>query len=154
MFKYFVFSPESFNCPRHTSLWSDRDLRKMLVSWSWFALFGLSKPLRIDLWLREGLDKLWLSWAKLKLSLVRAVNEVNSILAEVAVLVKLSLLVLVGGRVAQKKTKLMLFSTQLKFKLELELSLAKLEEVQKHVGNSLSCLWVCRYSLWRWKTTR
>ena len=34
-------------------------------------------------------NKLWLSWAKLKLSLVRAVNEVNSIGVEVAVLVKI-----------------------------------------------------------------
>ena len=77
-------------------------------------------------------NKLWLSWAKLKLSLVRAVNEVNSIGVEVAVLVKLSLLILVGGRVGQKKTKLMLFSTQLKLKLKFELSLAK---ITKNVPN-------------------
>ena len=37
------------------------------------------------------------------------------------------LLFLVGGRVVEKKTKLMLFSTQLKLKLKLELSLAIFE---------------------------
>ena len=46
-------------------------------------------------------NKLWLSWAKLKFSLVRVVNEVkvilNSIEVEVAVLVELSLIFLVAG---------------------------------------------------------
>ena len=67
-------------------------------------------------------NKLGLTWDKLKFSLVRVVNEVkvilNSIEVEVAVLVELSLLFLVG----HKKTKLMLFSTQLKLKFELSLS--------------------------------
>ena len=46
-------------------------------------------------------NKLGLSWAKLKFSLVRAVDEitliVNSVEVEIEVLVELSLLVLVGG---------------------------------------------------------
>ena len=66
--------------------------------------------------LRKQMNKLWLSWAKLKFSLVKVVNEVKvifySIEVEVTVLVELSLLVLVGGWVVKKKTKLMLYSTQ------------------------------------------
>ena len=46
-------------------------------------------------------NKLALSWAKLKFSLVRAVDEVtvifNSVEVEIDVIVALSLLVLVGG---------------------------------------------------------
>ena len=61
-------------------------------------------------------------------SLVRVVDEVtvifNSVEVEIEVIFELSLLVLVGGRVVEKKTKLMLYSTQLKLKLKLELSLA------------------------------
>ena len=61
--------------------------------------------------------KLGLSWAKLKFSLVRAVDEVtlifNSVEVEIEDIVELSLLVLVAGRVVEKKTKLMLYSTQL-----------------------------------------
>jgi len=62
-------------------------------------------------------NKLGLSWAKLKFSLVRAVDEVtlifNSVEVEIEDIVELSLLVLVAGRVVEKKTKLMLYSTQL-----------------------------------------
>ena len=62
-------------------------------------------------------NKLGLSCAKLKFSLVRAVDEVtlifNSVEVEIKDIFELSLLVLVGGRVVEKKTKLMLYSTQL-----------------------------------------
>ena len=65
----------------------------------------------------KTLNKLGLSWAKLKFSLVRAVDEVtlisNSVEVEIEVIVELSLLVLPGGWVEEKKTKLMLYSTQL-----------------------------------------
>ena len=48
------------------------------------------------------INKLGLSWAKLKFSLVRAVDEVtlfvNSVEVEIEVIVELSLLVLVAGR--------------------------------------------------------
>ena len=77
-------------------------------------------------------NKLGLSWAKLKFSLVRVVDEVtvifNLVEGEIEVTVELSLLVLVGGGwVEEKKTKLMLYSTQLYFKLKFELSLAILQ---------------------------
>ena len=76
--------------------------------------------------------KLGLSWAKLKFSLVRVVDEVtvifNLVEGEIEVTVELSLLVLVGGGwVEEKKMKLMLYSTQLYFKLKFELSLAILQ---------------------------
>ena len=63
-------------------------------------------------------NKLLLSWVKLKFSLVRVVDEVtvifNSVEVEIEVTVELSLLFLVGGWwVEEKKTKLMLYSTQL-----------------------------------------
>jgi len=61
--------------------------------------------------------KMGLSWAKLKFSPVRAVDEAtlifNSVEVEIEDIVELSLLVLVAGRVVEKKTKLMLYSTQL-----------------------------------------
>ena len=54
--------------------------------------------------------------AKLKFSLVRVVDEVtvifNSVEVEIDVIVEQSLLFLVGGWL-EKKTKLMLYSTQL-----------------------------------------
>ena len=55
------------------------------------------------------------SWAKLKFSLVRAVDEVTLIFnsVEIEIIVELSLLVLPGGWMEEKKTKLMLCSTQL-----------------------------------------
>jgi len=52
-------------------------------------------------------NKLGLSWAKLKFSLVRAVDEVtlifNSVEVEIEDIVELSLLVLVGGGWRRKK---------------------------------------------------
>ena len=59
-----------------------------------------------------------MSWVKLEFSLVRIVDEVavifNSVEVEIEVTVELSLLFLVGGWVVEeKKTKLMLYSTQL-----------------------------------------
>ena len=49
----------------------------------------------------KGYDKLGLSWAKLKFSLIRVINEVTVIFklveVEIEVIVELSLLVLVGG---------------------------------------------------------
>ena len=42
-----------------------------------------------------------------------------------------------GGRVGEKKTKLMLYSTQLKLKLKLELSLAKNLGYKKQAGAEL-----------------
>ena len=57
--------------------------------------------------LRNNINKLWLSWAKLEFSLVRAVNEVtvifNLVEVEIEVIVELSLLVLVGGGWCRKK---------------------------------------------------
>ena len=64
-------------------------------------------------------NKLGLSGAKIKFCLVIVVDEVtvifNSVKVEIEVIVELSLLVLVGGWVGgwRKKTKLMLYSTQL-----------------------------------------
>ena len=62
-------------------------------------------------------NKLGLSCTKLKLGLVKVVDEVtlivNSVEVEIEVIVELSLLVLPGGWVEEKKTKLMLYSTQL-----------------------------------------
>ena len=55
-------------------------------------------------------DKLRLSWAKLKLSLVRAIDEVtlifNSVEVEIEDIVELSLLVLVGGSVGGEKNEI------------------------------------------------
>ena len=55
----------------------------------------------------NGKHKLGLSWAKLKFSLVRVVDEVtvilNSVEVEIEVIVELSLLVLVGGGWVEKK---------------------------------------------------
>ena len=71
-------------------------------------------------WLRTKTitsNKLGLSWAKLKFSLVIVIDEVtvifNFVEVEIQIIVELSLLVLVGGWVVEKKTKLMLYSTQL-----------------------------------------
>ena len=61
------------------------------------AVFEQNKGKNMD-------NKLGLSWAKLKFSLVRAVDEVtlifNSVEVEIEDIVELSLLVLVGGWVA------------------------------------------------------
>ena len=56
---------------------------------------------------RNDANKLWLSWAKLKFSLDRVVDEVtvifNSVDVEIEVIVELSLLFLVGGWWRRKK---------------------------------------------------
>ena len=56
---------------------------------------------------RKSINKLGLSWAKLKFSLVRVVDEVtvilNSVEVGIEVIVKLSLLFLVGGWLRKKR---------------------------------------------------